>query len=143
MNFASSETWNNYFENRNTKILLLGLDDAGKKTILQHLDLFDQIKRDPIIGFDPQIVEYKGFNITCWDYTADDRIRVYWRKKYFPNTQGIIYVVDSSNSFRLEESVYELHEILKEKEIKEAILLVFLNKQDKENPIDSFEFKKS
>ena len=142
MSFLSSDTWKQYFEKRNTKILLLGIDDTGKKTIFRQLQLFDQIRYDQLIGFQGMIFEYKGFNITSWDYTADDRIRAYWRRKYFSDIKGIIYVVDSSNSMRLEYSVYELHEILKEEKIKDSILLIFLNKQDQKNSIDSDEFEK-
>lgn len=142
MFFLQSEAWNKYFKDRTTKILLLGLDDAGKKTILRQLHLSDLIRHNPLIGFNPDIVEYKGFNLISWDYTADSRIRAYWRREYFPNTQGIIYVVDSSNSLRLEENLFELHQILKEEKIKDSVLLIFLNKQDCENVIDSIDFEK-
>lgn len=142
MAFLTSETWKKYFENRDTKILMLGLDDAGKTTILKQLKLSDHIRIESIIGFNPEIFEYKGFKLIAWDYMGNDRIRDFWRRCYFPGTNGIIYVIDSSALSRLEQSIEELNEILKLEETKESVFLIFLNKQDQEGAIDSNEFQK-
>ncbi|KAM0026140.1 putative small GTPase superfamily, ARF/SAR type, P-loop containing nucleoside triphosphate hydrolase [Helianthus debilis subsp. tardiflorus] len=62
-------------------------------------------------------------------------IRPYWRC-YFPNTQAIIYVVDSSDTERLVIAKEEFHAILEEEELKGAVVLIFANKQDLPGALD-------
>ncbi|KAK2982353.1 hypothetical protein RJ640_030387, partial [Escallonia rubra] len=59
----------------------------------------------------------------------------YWRC-YFPNTQAIIYVVDSSDTDRLIIAKEEFHAILEEEELKGAVVLIFANKQDLPGALD-------
>lgn len=140
MDFLASDAWKKYFENKDTKILMLGLDEVGKSTILQQFHLSDHIlAKQLIVGFNPEILDYKGFNIISWDLPGGDRFREFWRKYYYPKTKGIIYVVDSSDSSRLEQSIEELCNI---EELKESIVLVFLNKNDQPNTISEEDFQK-
>jgi ADP-ribosylation factor-like protein 1 len=55
-------------------------------------------------------------------------IRPYWRC-YFPNTQAVIYVVDSSDIERMSTAKDEFHSILEEEELKDAVVLIYANKQ--------------
>ena len=64
-----------------------------------------------------------------WDVGGQDKIRPLWRH-YFQNTQGIIFVVDSNDRDRVVEAREELQRMLNEDELREALLLVFANKQD-------------
>ncbi len=64
-----------------------------------------------------------------WDVGGQDKIRPLWRH-YFQNTQGIIFVVDSNDRDRIVEAREELQRMLNEDELRDAILLVFANKQD-------------
>ncbi len=57
------------------------------------------------------------------------QIRPLWRH-YYQNTQGLIFVVDSNDKERVEDAREELHRMLNEPELSEAVLLVFANKQD-------------
>ncbi len=63
-----------------------------------------------------------------WDLGGQTSIRPYWRC-YYPNTQAIIYVVDSSDTERIGTSAAEFHAILDEEELKDALILVYANKQ--------------
>jgi len=63
-----------------------------------------------------------------WDLGGQTSIRPYWRC-YYPNTQAIIYVVDSSDTERIGTSAEEFHAILDEEELKDALILVYANKQ--------------
>lgn len=45
-------------------------------------------------------------------------------------TQGLIFVIDSSDRQRIDEARQELHRVILDREMKEALLLVFANKQD-------------
>lgn len=143
IDFPTSDTWKKYFENKETKILMLGLDCEGKSTILEQFHLSNHLQFVHIVGFNHEIIDYEDFKIICWDYIGDDRIRTFWKQNYFPKTNCLILVVDSSDKERLEQSIDELHLLLKEKEIRESVILVFLNKMDLPNSIivDDFEKK--
>ena len=84
---------------------------------------------DPPSGFNVETVEYKNIQFTVWDVGGQDKIRPLWRH-YFQNTQGIIFVVDSNDRDRIVEAREELQRMLNEDELRDAILLVFANKQD-------------
>jgi ADP-ribosylation factor 1/2 len=81
------------------------------------------------VGFNVETVEYKNIQFTVWDVGGQDKIRPLWRH-YFQNTQGIIFVVDSNDRDRIVEAREELQRMLNEDELRDAILLVFANKQD-------------
>lgn len=111
---------------------MVGLDAAGKTTILYKLKLGEIVTTIPTIGFNVETVEYKNISFTVWDVGGQDKIRPLWRH-YFQNTQGLIFVVDSNDRERVQESAEELSKMLLEDELKDAILLVFANKQDLPN----------
>lgn len=107
---------------------MVGLDAAGKTTILYKLKLGEIVTTIPTIGFNVETVEYKNINFTVWDVGGQDKIRPLWRH-YFQNTQGLIFVVDSNDRDRAAEARDELHRMLNEDELRDAVLLVFANKQ--------------
>ncbi|XP_009863361.1 PREDICTED: ADP-ribosylation factor 5, partial [Apaloderma vittatum] len=82
--------------------------------------------------FNVETVEYKNICFTVWDVGGQDKIRPLWRH-YFQNTQGLIFVVDSNDRERVQESADELQKMLQEDELRDAVLLVFANKQDMPN----------
>ncbi|NXS62213.1 ARF5 factor, partial [Brachypteracias leptosomus] len=112
--------------------LAVGLDAAGKTTILYKLKLGEIVTTIPTIGFNVETVEYKNICFTVWDVGGQDKIRPLWRH-YFQNTQGLIFVVDSNDRERVQESAEELQKMLQEDELRDAVLLVFANKQDMPN----------
>lgn len=112
--------------------LAVGLDAAGKTTILYKLKLGEIVTTIPTIGFNVETVEYKNISFTVWDVGGQDKIRPLWRH-YFTNTQGLIFVVDSNDRERIAEANDELQKMLQEEELSDAILLVFANKQDLPN----------
>ena len=87
---------------------MVGLDAAGKTTILYKLKLGEIVTTIPTIGmmfecrffitllpgFNVETVEYKNISFTVWDVGGQDKIRPLWRH-YFQNTQGLIFVVSS------------------------------------------------
>jgi len=120
------------FSKRDMRILMVGLDAAGKTTILYKLKLGEIVTTIPTIGFNVETVEYKNINFTVWDVGGQDKIRPLWRH-YFQNTQGLIFVVDSNDRERISEASEELGKMLNEDELRDAALLVFANKQDLPN----------
>lgn len=111
------------------RILMVGLDAAGKTTILYKLKLGEIVTTIPTIGFNVETVQYKNINFTVWDVGGQDKIRPLWRH-YFQNTQGLIFVVDSNDRDRVSEAAEELQKMLREDELRDAKLLIFANKQD-------------
>jgi small GTP-binding protein len=129
-----SDVFSKWFKNRETHILMLGLDAALKTTVLYRLKLGQNVPTIPIIGFNVESLEFKGFNMTVWYVGGQDRIRDLWRH-YLYNTQGLIFVVESNDLKRTEEARDVLHKLLEEDELRDAILLVYANKQDLPNAV--------
>lgn len=117
---------------------MVGLDAAGKTTILYKLKLGEIVTTIPTIGFNVETVEYKNISFTVWDVGGQDKIRPLWRH-YYTNTQGLIFVVDSNDRERLGEASAELHKMVNEDELKDAIILIFANKQDLPNALSCSE----
>ena len=108
---------------------MVGLDGAGKTTILYKLKLGEIVTTIPTIGFNVETVEYKNINFTVWDVGGQDKIRPLWRH-YFQGTQGLIFVVDSNDRERIYAARGELEKMLAEDELRDAAILVLANKQD-------------
>uniref|UniRef100_H2YD89 ADP-ribosylation factor n=1 Tax=Ciona savignyi TaxID=51511 RepID=H2YD89_CIOSA len=136
MGLSISSLIGRLFSKQAMRILMVGLDAAGKTTILYKLKLGEIVTTIPTISscFNVETVEYKNVCFTVWDVGGQDKIRPLWRH-YYQNTQGIIFVVDSNDSERLEEARDELHKMLQEEELKESHILVFANKQDLPNAV--------
>lgn len=117
---------------------MVGLDAAGKTTILYKLKLGEIVTTIPTIGFNVETVEYKNISFTVWDVGGQTKIRKLWRH-YFANTDGIIFVVDSNDRERIAEAEQELHNMLDEEELRNSVLLVFANKQDLPNSMSTAE----
>jgi ADP-ribosylation factor protein 1 len=150
MGLTFSKLFDRLWGKKEMRILMVGLDAAGKTTILYKLKLGEivttiptigmlgtlypvylapAVADSPCLGFNVETVEYKNIQFTVWDVGGQDKIRPLWRH-YFQNTQGIIFVVDSNDRDRIVEAREELQRMLNEDELRDAILLVFANKQD-------------
>ena len=129
MGLAFSGIFKRMFGKEERRILMVGLDAAGKTTILYKLKLGEIVTTIPTIGFNVETVEYKNISFTVWDVGGQDKIRPLWRH-YYQNTQGLIFVVDSNDRDRIDDAKEELHRMLNEDELREAVVLVFANKQD-------------
>lgn len=138
MGLTISSLFGRLFGKKQVRILMVGLDAAGKTTILYKLKLGEIVTTIPTIGFNVETVEYKNISFTVWDVGGQDKIRPLWRY-YFQNTQGLIFVVDSNDRERIDEARAELHKMLNEDELRDATLLVFANKQDLPNAMTAAE----
>lgn len=117
------------FGSKEMRLLMLGLDAAGKTTILYKLKLGQDVTTIPTVGFNVETVTYKNVKFNVWDVGGQDKIRPLWRH-YFSGTQGLIFVIDSCDAARMDEARQELHRIINDREMKDSLLLVFANKQD-------------
>ncbi|KAL6067309.1 Arf GTPase arf1 [Balamuthia mandrillaris] len=111
------------------RLLMLGLDAAGKTTVLYQLQLGEYVQTIPTVGFNVETIKYKNVRFDCWDAGGQAKFRRLWHH-YCTNSQGVIFVIDSTDEERLPEAKEELHGILKEESLKGVAVLVFANKQD-------------
>ncbi|XP_073681576.1 ADP-ribosylation factor 4-like isoform X1 [Garra rufa] len=124
-----SQVFARLFPKRPIRLLMIGLDAAGKTTILYKLKLGEVVTTIPTIGFNVETVDYKNISFTVWDVCSQTKLRPLW-KTFYPQTEGLIFVVDSSDHDRIETAAEELNVMLEEDELRDAVLLVLVNKQD-------------
>lgn len=193
MGIMMSKIFESLFGSKEVRILILGLDNAGKTTILYRLqnDSDEAVQTIPTIGFNVETLQYKNIKVRAmllwfllvsgrpfcsnelprmdmrrcstllrvlfarkyniltnqicifclyqfqvWDLGGQTSIRPYWRC-YYPNTDAIIFVVDSADTERMPVARGELAAMLEEEELKDAILLVFANKQDQKGAMNA------
>ena len=96
---------------REVRLLMLGLDNAGETTILKKYNGEDITTISPTLGFNIKTLEYKGYKLNVWDVGGQTTIRSYWRN-YFEQTDGLVWVVDSADILRLQDCRDELHVLL-------------------------------
>ncbi|CAK9027847.1 ADP-ribosylation factor [Durusdinium trenchii] len=129
MGLLFSKIWARMVSSKEMRILMLGLDAAGKTTILYRLKLAEVVTTIPTVGFNVETVEYKNIKFNVWDVGGQDKIRKLWRF-YYQGTDGLIFVVDSSDRDRINDAKEELQHLLQHDELRDAVLLVLANKQD-------------
>ncbi|VDN60538.1 unnamed protein product [Dracunculus medinensis] len=122
------------------RVLILGLDNGGKTTILKKLNGEDIYEVSPTLGFNIKTLEYKYYKLNMWDVGGQKSLRSYWRN-YFEQTDGIIWVVDSADFDRVDDCKRELSTLLQEERLCGASLLILANKQDLPSGAKSEEIK--
>eukprot|EP00828_Plagiopyla_frontata_P014030 TRINITY_DN1850_c0_g1_i3.p2 TRINITY_DN1850_c0_g1~~TRINITY_DN1850_c0_g1_i3.p2 ORF type:complete len:221 (+),score=41.93 TRINITY_DN1850_c0_g1_i3:102-764(+) len=119
------------------RILMVGLDAAGKTTMLYKLKLGEIVTTIPTIGFNVETITYKNFELLVWDVGGQDKLRPLW-KHYYANTTGLIYVIDSTDQ-RIDEAIEKLKEVITAKDMLQVPVLIFANKQDLSNVLSASE----
>lgn len=120
------------------RLIVLGLDNSGKTTILKKLSDEDILHIMPTQGFNIKSLKHGNFKLNIWDVGGQKTIRPYWRN-YFESTDGIIYVIDSADRRRMEETGIELQQIIDEEKLSGVPLLIYANKQDLLNSLSASE----
>lgn len=132
MGLFMSTLWNTLLgSTQDYRLLMLGLDAAGKTTVLYRLKLGEVQHTIPTVGFNVETVEYRNLKFTVWDVGGQSKLRPLWRH-YYTGTQALIFVVDSNDTDpdRMELAQQELHRLLQNDELHDAVVLVLANKQD-------------
>ena len=122
-----SNTWNTLLGIKDVRIVMVGLDGAGKTTILYYLKMNKFV--ETISPSAMETILYKNLSIISWDLGRQDKVRVLW-KHFYKNTDGVIFIVDSNDKDRFENASDELKKLLAEEDLKDAPLLIMANKQD-------------
>lgn len=117
-------------------IVVIGLDSAGKTALLYRLKLREFVETIPTKGFNMERIKVSmgtsksnSTTLQVWDVGGQDKLRPLW-KSYTRRTDGLVFVVDSAESERMEEAKVELHRIARSAENQGVPLLVLANKQD-------------
>ena len=118
-----------FYSETPSRILMLGLDAAGKTTILYKLRLGETVTTIPTIGFNVETVKINKTSLTVWDVGYRPRMVPLWRH-YYADTDAVIFVVDSNDAERLEEAKETLDTMLSDDLLQKKPLLVFSNKVD-------------
>ncbi len=114
---------------KESKLLILGLDSGGKTTILKSVSNENIQNLKPTQGFNIKNLRIDGVDFSVWDLGGQKVLRQYW-SNYFKDCSALIYVIDAADVVRLEEAGQELEALLKENDLKGVPVLVFANKQD-------------
>jgi len=115
---------------------MLGLDAAGKTTILYRMKLGETTVTIPTIGFNVETIQYKKTEFTIWDVGGQGRIRPLWRH-YTTNTDCLIFVIDATDNERIQEATEELQALMADDGLDNAAILIYSNKMDLPGAIDA------
>ena len=130
MGFLISKILEFFTKNRNNfKIIILGIQEAGKTTILYRLSLGQLVKTTPTIGSNVEELTYNNVKFQAWDLGGQESTRTVW-DVYYMNTDAVVYVIDSQDDENFEASKTEFHKVLANQNLKNAVILIFANKQD-------------
>ena len=116
-------------------ILILGLDNAGKTTLLNCLTNQDVKNVESTKGVNAKSINCCGINLNVYDLGGQKAIREYWQY-YYENIDGLIYVIDASDEGRMDECNESFQQLLNEEKLKNVSVLVYGNKADLENCLE-------
>ncbi|XP_077068441.1 putative ADP-ribosylation factor-like protein 5C isoform X2 [Siphateles boraxobius] len=130
------------FGDREHKVIIVGLDNAGKTTILYQFLTKEAVQTSPTIGSNVEEIAVKKTRFLVWDIGGQENLRATWNS-YYCNTEIIILVVDSTDRERLTVTKEELHRMLAHEDLQNASVLVLANKQDMKNSMSAAEISQS
>lgn len=127
-------------------VVVIGLDSAGKTSLLYRLKFNEFVKSAPTKGFNMEKIKApvgssRSITFQVWDVGGQEKLRPLW-KSYTRRTDGMVFVVDSSEAERMEEAKVELHKITRTSENQGVPVLILANKQDVPNALSVAEVEK-
>ena len=129
MGFIFSKILDFFSRSRNNfKIIILGIQNAGKTTILYRLSIGQLVKTTPTIGSNVEEISYNNVKLQAWDLGGQESTRSVWNV-YFVNTDAIIYVIDTHDE-TYDDSKTQFYKLLQNDALKNAVILIYANKQD-------------
>lgn len=126
------------------QVLLLGLDNAGKSTLLYKLKHNICVSTVSTIGFNVEMLEARKnrnkIAVTIWDVGGQVKMRDHW-PNFYQNAAAIVFVLDSADQKRLGEAQKELESILRNDELRGRPVILLANKQDVNGALTVTEIK--
>ncbi|XP_028841644.1 ADP-ribosylation factor-like protein 4D isoform X2 [Denticeps clupeoides] len=126
-------------------VAMVGLDSAGKTTILYRMKFNDFLQAIPTKGFNHEDIIFgrsKSISLGVWDVGGQEKLRPLWRS-YLRHMDGLVFVVDSNDKERLEEAKVEFQRIAQAPESQGLPILVLANKQDLPQALSVFDVEKA
>ncbi|ELP86186.1 ADP-ribosylation factor, putative [Entamoeba invadens IP1] len=119
------------FKKKQMNVLMCGLDNAGKTSLLLKMQGEDpkSVGTKPTVGYLNPCFKYKTYEWLFWDVSGAAKFRGLWRS-YYPNCRCVSFVIDLADSERTDEAIDALKNMLKDPEIKDLPFLILLNKTD-------------
>ncbi|KAG7014775.1 ADP-ribosylation factor-related protein 1, partial [Cucurbita argyrosperma subsp. argyrosperma] len=128
--------WKYIFSKTEFHVLILGIDKAGKTTLLEKLkSLFSNLEGlspdriVPTVGLNIGRLEVLNAKLVFWDLGGQPGLRSIW-EKYYEEAHAVIYVIDAACPSKFEDSKSAMEKVLRHEDLQGAPLLVFANKQD-------------
>lgn len=128
----------NMFKKKEARICMIGLDAAGKTSILYKLKLNEMVTTIPTIGFNVEQVNYKNLKMTMWDVGGQEILRRLW-VHYYEHCNAVVFVCDSTDKERMADARDEIARTMSNDHLRNARLLVYANKQDLPNALSASE----
>ncbi|XP_014855612.1 PREDICTED: ADP-ribosylation factor-like protein 14 [Poecilia mexicana] len=126
------------------QVLLLGLDNAGKSTLLYKLKHNASVSTVPTIGFNVEMLDArknrKNIAVTVWDVGGQDKMREHWQD-YYQNAAAVVFVVDTSDFGRMDEARSEMERALRSDHLRGCPVVLLANKQDVSGALTVTEMK--
>jgi ADP-ribosylation factor-like protein 5B len=132
MGILLSTMWERWFggaAGREYKLTMVGLDNAGKTTLLYRLALGEAVVATPTVGSNVERLVHGGVTLEVWDLGGQQGLRAAWAT-YYKGTDAVVLVVDSADRQRVGSVKSELATLLSNADLAGVPLLVFANKQD-------------
>jgi small GTP-binding protein len=123
------------------KITFCGLDNAGKTSIVNYLTFGSCGETAPTTGFTQKTINFPNISMDIIDLGGQTNYRNIW-EHFITNSDGLVYVIDSSDSTRLDETKDIFLKIITKNLPSEMPILLLLNKTDRPNTINRIHFKR-
>lgn len=140
--------WKYVFAKDEFRVLILGVDRAGKTTLLEKLKSIylkgEGLPPDrvvPTVGLNIGRIEDAKAKLVFWDLGGQVSLRTIW-EKYYEEAHAIMYVIDAATASSFEDSKSALEKVIRHEHLRGAPLLIVANKQDLPGAIDEEELAK-
>ncbi|KAL2341243.1 hypothetical protein Fmac_009183 [Flemingia macrophylla] len=128
--------WKYLFSKMELHVLILGIDKAGKTTLLEKMkSVYSNIEGIPpdriipTVGLNIGRIEVANNKLVFWDLGGQPGLRSIW-EKYYEEAHAVVFVIDASCPSRFEDAKSALEKVLRHEDLQGAPLLILANKQD-------------
>jgi len=121
-------------------ILFMGLDNAGKTTLISALKGIRFVQHVPTLHSHCERLSINGFTFRTFDFGGPEGVRRI-RRDYFAEADGVVFLVDTADRTRFQEVAEDLSELLNVKALSQAPFLVLGNKGDVPNAASEDELR--
>lgn len=117
------------FWTKKLDIVVIGLENSGKTTLLSVLAHGEPVETVPTIGLNVKVFKKGQVNMKCWDIGGQEQYRSEW-SRYTRGSDVVLYVVDAAAPQKLGQAKKELHKLLDDGSIGSTPILICANKID-------------